>query len=293
MDLGAQGRPRRPWRQLFGAAAVIVLISACGSGSSSPDPGASSQARQQVTETQSAARPVDAVLAAAETTTREATANVAIEVETQAAGQAISVSGTGQMDAARNAVAMDLETAVPGQEPLQLSQVVIDNTMYIKGLPDVPADQWVQVSLEELGAAPTANPAAGADPARQLQLLRQVSDDVRGEGTEEINGVTATKYTGTVDLQEAADAAAEQDPQAAQSLRRQYEALGVSTVPFEVFIDDEGRPVRVVTNVEGTVNGETVEVMSRMDFTDWGTDVTIEAPADPVPLAEVAGNPTG
>lgn len=293
MDHGARDLPRARWRQLGAVATAILLTSSCGSGGSSPEPGVSSAARQQATETQSQGRPVDAVLAAAETTTREATANIAIEVETQAAGQTISVSGTGQMDAAHDAVAIDLETTVPGQEPLHVSQVVVDDTIYIKGLPEVPAEQWVQVSLEELGAAPTTSPAVGTDPARQLQLLRQVSDDVREEGTEEINGVTATKYTGTVDLQKAADAAAEQNPDAAKALQRQYEALGVSRVPFEVFIDDEGRPVRVVTTIEGTVNGEAVEVMSRMDFTDWGTDVSIEAPADAVPLADVAPTPTG
>jgi len=53
----------------------------------------------------------------------------------------------------------------------------------------------------------------------------------------------------------------------------------VDKVPFEVFIDDEGRPARVSQTNAVTAAGHEAEVVSTTDFYDWGTDADIKAPA--------------
>jgi hypothetical protein len=289
-------RVARPVRWRRSAALIVtgvMAVSLAGCGDEAAPADATPATATATEDVGTSATPSEVVLAAASSSAEAATANFSLQVDATAAGQNVSVSGDGQMDSARGALAMDLTTEVPGREPVSMRQVVVDGIVYLSGIPGAPEGQWVQVSLEELGGVSGSQFGGGSDPAQQLQLLQQVSDDVQEAGTEEINGVPTTKYTGTVDLQKAADAAEQQAPGSAATLKQQYEQLGLTTVPFEVFIDEDGRPARMTTTVSGSMQGQDLKVVSTIDFTEWGTDVDIQAPADAVPLAEVTGGTQG
>ena len=278
---------RRPLALLAAGALAFTLTGCGGADGPAAEPSAAVEKSAATTSAH------EVVSAAVARSVEDSTANFSLNLDTTAAGQSISASGNGQLDGERNAMSMQLTTQVPGQGTLTLQQVVVDGMVYLTGIPGTPQGQWVQVSLEELGAVGASGMTGGSDPSQQLQLLERVSDDVREAGSEKVNGVQATKYTGTIDLDEAADVAAEQGAGNADTLRQQYQKLGLTSIPFELYVDAEDRPVRMTTTVEATAEGQPVKAVSTIDFSDWGTDVTIQAPADAVPLSQVAGNSQG
>lgn len=72
-------------------------------------------------------------------------------------------------------------------------------------------------------------------------MLRGSSESVKEAGTEEIRGAEATHYTAKVNLAEVA----EDEGASAEDVKKLREELGTDTVPVEVWIDEEGRAVRV------------------------------------------------
>jgi hypothetical protein len=254
--------------------AGTLVLSGCGSNDSAAG-GTSAPASSSAAAAQT---PFEVVNAASTTSAEAATANFTLDSTTTAAGQTVTITGQGQLDSSQQAVSLDLTTTGAGTDALTLSQVVVGDTAYLKGVPGQPADQWLSMSLDQFGAS-----GSGSDPSAQLGLLSDVADDVTEAGTEDVNGVEATKYTGTIDLAKAADAA-EADGADGAALREQYTALGLTAVPFEVYVDEDGLPVRMVTTISAAVEGQDLESATTVDFSDWGSDVSIVAPEGAVPF---------
>lgn len=145
--------------------------------------------------------------------------------------------------------------------------VVVDGAGYVQ----LPGTGWRRVDLSQLDAA-----AGQIDPGQVLSYLRGVSSDVRRTGTATIRGTHATGYTATVDLDRAA---ARQTGRAADGVRRAEKALGTSTLPITVWLDDQGRLVRERSRVALTVAGRTVTSDTTVDLYDYGTPVTVTRPA--------------
>ncbi|WP_298988779.1 hypothetical protein [uncultured Pseudokineococcus sp.] len=211
---------------------------------------------------------------------------------TSAGGQVVTATGQGAFDSAAQTLEVRLSSQLPGQGEVALDLRQVDGSVYVSGLPGQPPDRWVQASLQELGAS--SGPLGGADPSQQLRLLEQVGDDVEEVGPADVDGTATTHYAGTVDL-EAAAAAAQQEGADPEQLRSQYEQLGLSSVPFDLYVGPDGLPVRMATSVETSSGGQQVSSTSTVDFSDWGADVVVEAPEGAVPLSEVAAStaPTG
>lgn len=88
------------------------------------------------------------------------------------------------------------------------------------------------------------------DPFEELDHLL-ASDDVQEEGTEEINGVPTTRYTGTYSVEEA----------------------GLREVPFTLWVREDGLPQRYrFTGFEGAE--------MTMDFLEFNSEVSVEFPSD-------------
>lgn len=250
------------------------------SGGAAPTPSATSGGA-----TSEASQAVGDALAAA----REAgSAAFDFSSATDAAGRSVVATGQGSFDTAAGALQMQLSSQLPGQGEVALELRQVDGSAYVSGVPGQPAEQWVELSLEELGAA--GGPLGGADPSQQLTLLEQAGE-VEEVGPEQVDGVETTHYRGEVDLEAAAEQA-QQEGADVEQLRQQYQQLGLSTVPFDLYVGPDGLPVRTASTVETSAGGQQVSSTSTVDFADWGADVQVEAPAGAVPLSEVTGAPT-
>jgi hypothetical protein len=277
------------------ALGVVALgLSACGD-----EAGGGSDTGSKSSEQSGAngAEALKAVQLAATSSQKKSTANFKMTMNITADGQKVPLKATGQIDGANKAVKLEMTMSVPGQGSMKLKEIVKGKTIYMTGFPGMPRNQWVKLSLEEIGAAAgggaTSGLGTGSDPTDQLKLLTQVSEDVRAEGKATVNGVETTKYVGTIDL-EKASAASGADAKATAEIRKQYKDLGLSKIPFELYIDGDNLPSRMTMKMNGssTSGGKTekVSMTSQMDFTDWGTDVKITTPKKAVSFEEMLSN---
>jgi hypothetical protein len=270
-------------------AGVLALgLSACGD-----DAGGGTTSPSEGTSQESGVKALEAVQLAAQSSQQKSTASFTMDMDMTMGAQKMPMTAEGQIDGAKDAVKLEISMEVPGQGAMKLQEIVVGNTIYMTGIPGMPAKQWVKLSLEELGAAAGgagANLGAGSDPTDQLKLLTQVSDDVKEDGRETVNGVETTKYTGTIDLEKAAAASGAEAADLAK-VKEQYEKLGLKKIPFSIYIDDENLPARMEMSMSGQVTTagttEKMQMSSTMDFTNWGEPVKITAPKKAVSFEEL------
>ena len=110
------------------------------------------------------------------------------------------------------------------------------------------------------------------DPAEQTKMFTG-SKDVRRVGTEEIDGVQTTHYTGTVTVQ---DALNRLDEQAREKVRTWLPADEAnSKINFDLWTDGENLPRKLVSKMSGQ-QGETGTVT--VLYSDYGESFTVNPP---------------
>lgn len=147
---------------------------------------------------------------------------------------------------------------------------------------------WVHVDASQYlqRQGQSAGPLGGfsdGDPTQVLSMLEQVSGAVTQVGTANVDGVPTTEYQGTIDLTKPSGGAGGGaggtngssstrstvvSPQIAQ-------ALGLTDIPIDVWIDSVGRARRVQTSF--AIFGLTVRAQE--GFGSFGSPVTVTAPA--------------
>ena len=167
-------------------------------------------------------------------------------------------------DAARFSVSL-AGLGLPSLGDASIEARVVDGRVYLR-LPGFAAQflggaTWAEVPLGAMGSTTT-------DPTGFLDALRGVTE-VDRVGTDTIRGVEATHYRGTISLAEALRRAPEARR---EGLRR---AIGDdATLPVDVWVDGQDRPVRFVANF--AAGG--AEASVRLDLFDYGADITVVAP---------------
>ncbi|WP_406726697.1 hypothetical protein WJ438_21610 [Streptomyces sp. GD-15H] len=143
----------------------------------------------------------------------------------------------------------------------------------------VPADKWVRV---DTGTLSDGNLVTGGvtDPFAAAELLRGTRS-ATFVGRMELAGAEVRHYRGTADLHEAARAASDANK---GPLGAAATGFATAEVPFDVYLDDEGR-IRKVRHRFSFMNGEQekpVAVASTTLLYDFGTpvDVRLPEPAD-------------
>jgi hypothetical protein len=227
--------------------------------------------------------PVQRISAASDSYTSAGTARLALTVAISTAGEEQKAQGEGVLDT--EAGAMQMKMTAPGQQQA-MEIIAVDDAVYMRGMPDQP-DKWMKMEADQAGSS--GFDTSSADPSQTLQLLRSVSDGVKEAGTETIRGVEATKYTGELNLKKALDAAEGQSDKQKRQAERMLKSLGVDSLPFEIYLDEENRPVRIVQTVDAELGEEKLRTTTTMDLYDWGTEATIEAP-DPADVVEMGQN---
>ncbi|MGY1619538.1 hypothetical protein ACI797_22575 [Geodermatophilus sp. SYSU D00691] len=197
-----------------------------------------------------------------------------IELEVSAAGTEITGSGDQLLEDGR-AEAFDLTQTVPGVGDIRVVQV--DEQTYVQ-LPEGinPSDRpWLLVSADSSNplirelAASLESTRSSSDLAQYTAFAESSTVEVVGE--EEVAGAPATHYRLTVDVLRLPN----DTPGRADLL-----SSGLTRLPVDLWVDAEGRPVRVLQ--EFTVQGQDVRTL--VELSDFDEPVEISAP----PADEVA-----
>ncbi|PSM43500.1 hypothetical protein C6Y14_10325 [Streptomyces dioscori] len=263
-------------KHVLGIATVLVLtagLSACSSGDDGAD--GKKDGAKGASSTKGASES-QVVRAAHQKTTAADSAKMSLVSEAAAAGETVTVRGTGVMDLEEGASTMTMTSK--GQK---IEQRVLDGVVYQKA----PAEQRAQLQLPKGKTWMKIDPAklggAGGqvnDPAESFAYTEGVNDaDVTKVGTETIDGTRTTHYRVKIAVKDLAKG----DRAKADQLEKQ---LGTSTLPLEMWVDDEGRlrqqtiELTLRPQAGGGQKDQTVKSTTTLKFTDFGTEADVEAP---------------
>lgn len=284
-----------------------------------PDRGTSDDDGDVIIDTISGAR--GEVLAAAVTSTDDGSARMALTLEM---GSLLSITGEGELDFDTQDMAFSLDMGslsaiapgATGDDDMMIEMRMVDQVVYMR-LPAFMGSalgrgdkEWVAFdtadALDSTGLSDEtlAQLRQQADPSSYLAFLRQASDDIEEVGSDTIRGDATTHYSGTLDLTSTLDDLPDEiqdmiddalPSEGAGSLGSIFEQLGLDEVPFEVWIDDEGRMRKMaivmdLTEMFGELGGAddmpagfSGEMQMELELYDYGVDVDVEAP----PAADV------
>lgn len=154
----------------------------------------------------------------------------------------------------------------------QVEIITIDDVQYVK-LDSTGDGEWIKRD--------TRNPGTGDSvsvPLNFVNVLKDISDPQEA-GSDPVEGVQATKYTGTTDVRQALDGAGIPVGQSdAQSITGEAE--------ISVWIDDQGRIVKAEHKTDARVGRTDIETQISIRLFDFGVTLDIKAP----PTDEVPGS---
>lgn len=281
MNSRGSGSPRLSRRlPLVGATLMAVLgvaASACSGGHSTASPPAD---------------PHKAVLAAVQTTESASSAAITISLSvtgtlslggvtsttSAAIAPAISldINGKGLFSFANKTGEMTLDIPSLGQGTAGTIQFrEIDGNLYLDTASLTSLDggkPWIELNLAQFEQAESqsTNPLASladGDPTQILSLLKDLGGTVMQVGTTDIDGVPTTEYAGQIDLAGSGKSPSLLSPQLAQT-------LGLSSIPVDVWVDDEGRARQVETSF--TVLG--LDIKAQAQIGSFGAPVSVSPP---------------
>lgn len=155
--------------------------------------------------------------------------------------------------------------------------VYMRSPLFSKSLP--PGQSWMAVDPWLGGGAQAPLPGSG-DTQGQLELLEGASGEVERLGEEDVRGVPTSRYRGTIDLGEHANALREEGkPRAARHLAKLAE-LAPSRATAEAWVDADGllRRMRIVMSLPEESGQPAAEMDMRIEFFDFGIAPGIALP---------------
>lgn len=252
-------------RRITTAAAVALTVGLFAAGCSATpatDSAGTSASPGSVEATATGAAAV--IKQAAERTEAEQTAKMRGDVTITGSGTDTTMKLDGAVDFASGNLTGTLTADILGQNT-SMQFLSVDGKSYVQ-LPML-GDKWIE-SPADAGLTST-------DPLNQLDSLKDVAD-LKEVGTEDVEGVSTTHYTGTIDLTKALESAGlsgEQLKEAEKSLSKVDDGA-----KLDVWVDDEGRIVKVSQDLSLNVGKNKASMNSTLLFTDFGTEVEVTAP---------------
>ncbi|MCX5385026.1 hypothetical protein [Streptomyces sp. NBC_00083] len=217
------------------------------------------------------------------------------------AGGDIEMSGVQSWDPAAMDMTMSGSAfAQAGEDaPDKIRMIQLDNVMYMDMgsalSKEMQGKRWMKMDLGALADAGGAGASApsltsGAekqDPAQQLAILTD-SPNVKHLGTEQIDGVQAEHYKGTLTIDEMAASNQALDGMSAQDRKKLLDTAkqaGIKGYDTELWINKDGYPVQMnlgITMPEGKTS-------ISAHYSDYGTKVAVAAPpaAQTIDFAEM------
>jgi hypothetical protein len=273
------GQTRRVTGAVGAAAALLAALAAAtgctGTGSASND------GQLPVSTDRLSADPLTAVRNAADITGRTGSVHTATRVVTKAKGKKAEFVGTGVYDYVKRIGTVSVLLPPGAATKGKMIEVVLPGIVYLRNSgARVPADKWVRLDVKQLSDGNVVS-SGSTDPATAAGALRGVRT-ARLVGTETVHGTVLKHYRGTLDLRKAADATG---GRAADGLRMAAGAFTVERVPYDAWLDGQGRLHKVVevftfTSVPGsTAKADRVVVTSTTSLSDFGKPVQVAEPA--------------
>jgi hypothetical protein len=256
-------------------AAAVLLAAGCGGGGSHQAAQALSP-RQAITLAANHARQVDSF---------ESTLSVAMSGTVSG-----TLAGTMRIRNRPSRLAdADFSTFhVGGQRlPGGMQEIVTDRGIYLKMalLAQELHKPWVKISFSQLQQGSGVNlsqltqQVQSNNPLVQTQMLAAATD-VRAVGTQTVDGVSTTHYTGSYPLSAGLAKLPASERAAAQ---KGLQTLGIKTARFNVWIDGQHQTRKIVVTQTGSV--ETIKVT--MQVTSINQPVSVTLP----PASQVATIP--
>jgi hypothetical protein len=268
-DSSAVSRWYRPVRQRAAAvgvsAATLILAAACSSGGTSAGGGSAG----------TPLAPRQALLAAATQAQQITSATEALTVHDNTSGS--TTTGTIRIRLKPSLLASeDLNVTAAGTRT-RIKAFVTSTAIYLHeaSLASQLGKPWVKMDLSALLGTSGASLAQLFQSLQSNNFTNQAqlftgAKNTRVVGTQTVDGVTTTEYTGSLT---AAAALKELPASFRQALAPELQALGNSPVHFHEWVDGQHH-VRKMTEVE-TVNGDTVNTTINITAIDQPVHITL------------------
>jgi hypothetical protein len=292
---------RIPFARLALASIVALALSACGGGASAPTatppPTATPAPTATPVPTATPAPVLDAkeAITTAFTKVKTATAyKVAVSFKAKGnLGDGMPGGGNpdeevellsmeGSIDGKDSQIALKgIFSALLGGDPQTgVEFLSVDGKNYIKGpvpLLNAPEAKWYILPEGE------TSPASGFSSDQLLSSLDESKFDVTGfkvDGTEQLDGKACTIYFGDKSAVEKAF----QNSEGSALPTGQFKELERAEMRF--WICEDGYFRKMTLDMEGIAEGQTEKATIKLDFrlSDFDGDISIEAPADAVPI---------
>ncbi|MEV5857306.1 hypothetical protein [Streptomyces sp. WAC00303] len=253
-------------------AGVIAVTAGCfgGDGKSGASDGSG---RRSV----AADRPLDLLGQAADVLVEAGGAETRTSMETAAGGTRVTIRAQGAYDFRRQMGRLKVvlpEDAAGADGHRPIIELLAPGALYMKNRgAGVPDDKWVRIDTTTLK---DGNLLTGGvtDPMAAAELLRGAAD-VTYAGKSELAGVTVHHYRGVADLARAARAAS---PQSRGALSAAAKGFSMDAVPFDAYLDEEGRLRKVRHRFTFSSEGAEVSVVSTLLLYGFGLPVTVTLP---------------
>ncbi|MFD5495304.1 LppX_LprAFG lipoprotein [Streptomyces sp. NPDC001812] len=183
-------------------------------------------------------------------------------------------------------VAMSMQMTAPDAGTQGKVEIrLVDKAMYIGGgaemAKEMDGKSWMKFDMAELGADAELNELgtpgqAEQNPAAESTFLTGAKD-VKKVGTEKIDGVETTHYSGTITLDDLRDSLKKKDAKAAETGEKsieQYEKMGVESLTMDMWVDGEDHTKQFRMRGDATQGPLDMTIK----FLDVNKPVTVEAP---------------
>ncbi|AUG79053.1 hypothetical protein CFP65_4302 [Kitasatospora sp. MMS16-BH015] len=264
------------------ATAVAALLSAALTACAAGGTGRS----QDATTDQLSADPLTAVRSAADITGRTGSVHAATELTTESGSKKAAFTGTGGYDYVKRIGKLEVDVPPGAATTGKIAEVVLPGIVYLQNSgaqnsgTKIPEGKWVKLDVRQLPDGNLVSSGA-TDPASATGALRGA---LKAElvGPETVGGEELKHYRGTLDLAKAAEATG---GRGADGLRMAAQTFVVKEVPYEVWLDGQGRVHKLVEDfafagVAGSKDPkDQVKVVSTVTLSEFGKPVDAAEPA--------------
>ncbi|MFJ9726432.1 hypothetical protein ACIRP3_27095 [Streptomyces sp. NPDC101209] len=261
---------QRGWRGAVAAGVAVCLGCLCASGCSG---GAAADDARSLD-------PVPLLREAGQTLEEAGTSKATTSMEMATGGTRVTIRGQGVYDYGRRLGRLKVtlpQDPAGTNEHRPIIELLAPGALFMKNRgAGVPADKWVRVDTAGLSDGNLVTGGA-TDPFTAAAVLRGTRT-ASYLGRTELAGTEVRHYRGTADLRLAAKGA---PPGVRESLTAAAKGFASAEVPFDVYLDDQGR-IRKIRHRFGFVGGAgtgTVAVASTTLLYDFGAAADVRLPA--------------
>jgi len=257
---------RRPRRRLASAMAALVVVAAVGTVIVVIGAGKSAQA---------------AVIDSVNSTIADRTAHVRMNLTEHSPKFNVTGTGTGGIDFSQNALELKMTIDAAGQQ-VPVTGLYVGGSVYesIAGLDQlVPGKSWISIDLGSLATSSQSSNAfgTGSNPTAMLRLLAVQGNTVVPLGSSTIDGTPVQGYSVKLNASNIESQLAHANLPA--WITSALSKVDIESVTNKVFIDSSGLLRRYSMSMAETVaSAGQVDLDESLDFSDYGTSVTVSAP---------------